>query len=81
MDANLKSIGGFRLEKSELIVYAVITFIVVLWCNYKWNRRYFDRLAAKLPGPPSYPIIGNGHIFAGTPQRKERKRVKTIGEM
>lgn len=69
--ASKHSAGGFRLSKSELTAYAIISFLVVLWCHFKWNRRHFEKLAAKLGGPPAYPIVGTGLEFVGTPQRKE----------
>lgn len=72
MESNFKSTSVFKLGNSELIAYALISFIVVLWCNFKWNRRHFDRLAIKMPGPPAYPIVGNGLHFVGTPQRKKK---------
>jgi len=61
---------SLRLSMPELTVYTIISFIVVLWCNYKWNRRQIERLAAKMKGPPAYPIIGTGFEFIGTPERK-----------
>lgn len=64
------SASGFRLTRSELTAYGVISFLVVLWCHYKWSRRHFEKLAAKMTGPPAYPIIGTGLQFIGTPQRK-----------
>lgn len=66
------STGGLRMTSTELTAYGIISFIVVLWCHYKWNRRHFERLASKLTGPPAYPIIGAGLEFVGTPQRKSK---------
>lgn len=76
--ASKQSVGGFRLTRQELTTYAVISFIVVLWCNYKWSRRHFEKLASKMTGPPAYPIIGAGLQFVGTPQRKEKRKVVNI---
>lgn len=70
------SAGGFRLSRSELIAYAIISFLVVLWCHLKWNRRHYERLAAKMTGPPSYPIVGSGLEFVGTPQQVMEKIIK-----
>lgn len=64
------SVTGFRMSQTELIGYGMISFLVVLWCHYKWTRRRFESLAAKMTGPPAYPIIGAGLEFVGTPQRK-----------
>lgn len=62
--------------KSELTVYATISFLVVLWCNFKWNRRRFERVAAKMKGPQSYPIIGSGLEFVGSPQREYKNAIR-----
>jgi cytochrome P450 family 4 len=64
------SVTGFQMSRTELTGYVVISFLVVLWCHYKWTRRRFENLAAKMTGPPAYPIIGSGLEFVGTPQRK-----------
>lgn len=67
----VQSTDGFPATRYEFIAYyAVIALVVALWGRYKWNRRKFDGLAAKLTGPPSYPIIGTGLQFIGTHQRK-----------
>ncbi|KAF0750338.1 cytochrome P450 4C1-like [Aphis craccivora] len=63
------SAGGIRMTSTELTGYAVISFIVVLWCYFKWKQRPFERVASKMTGPPSYPIIGSGFEFIGTPQQ------------
>ncbi|KAF0760023.1 cytochrome P450 4C1-like [Aphis craccivora] len=68
--------GGLRMTSTELTAYAVISFIVVLWCHYKWNRRHFERVASKMTGPPSYPIIGSGLEFIGTPQQVMERIIK-----
>lgn len=71
METAVRSVEGFRLTSPEFIVYAVISFVVVLWCHSKWSSRHFDRLAAKMTGPPAYPIVGAGLEFIGTPERKD----------
>jgi len=65
------SAGGLRMTSIEFTAYTAICFIVVLWCHYKWNRRHFERVALKMTGLSSYPIIGSGFEFIGTPQRKK----------
>lgn len=67
--------GGFQLSRTDFTTYGVIFFTVVMWCHYKWNRRHFEKVASKMTGPPSYPIIGTGLEFVGTPQRKQNIRI------
>jgi len=68
MDLNLK------FTMIEMIVYMIIVIFVVMWCYFKWHNRYFEELAAKMPGPPGYPIIGVGYQFFGlTSERKKKK--------
>jgi len=56
---------------TEIIVYLSVVIIVVFWCYFKWNNRHFEKLAARMPGPPSYPIIGTGYKFIGSQKRNE----------
>jgi len=56
---------------TELILYAVISFIVILWCYFKWKQRPFERVALKMTGPPAYPIVGFVLELMGTPERKK----------
>ncbi|CAH1715441.1 unnamed protein product [Aphis gossypii] len=54
---------------TELTTYALVSFIVVLWCYFKWKNRHFEKIASKLKGPPSYPIIGSALVSIGTHQQ------------
>ncbi|XP_050545269.1 cytochrome P450 4C1-like isoform X2 [Daktulosphaira vitifoliae] len=54
--------------KAELVSCIIILFLVIFWCRIKWNRRFIDRFAAKLPGPPSYPLVGSALELTGTTQ-------------
>jgi len=65
------SAGGLQMTSTEFTAYTSISFIVVLWCLHKWNRRHFKRVALKMSGLSSYPFIGSGFEFIGTPQRKK----------
>ncbi|XP_016656341.1 cytochrome P450 4C1 [Acyrthosiphon pisum] len=42
----------------EIIVYIIVVIFVVMWCYFKWHNRPFEKLAARMPGPPAYPFIG-----------------------
>ncbi|XP_022175938.1 cytochrome P450 4C1-like [Myzus persicae] len=53
----------------EIIVYLSVVILAVLWCNFKWNNRHFEKLYVKMPGPPSYPIVGIGLQFIGSQEQ------------
>ncbi|XP_050545276.1 cytochrome P450 4C1-like isoform X3 [Daktulosphaira vitifoliae] len=66
----------FWQTKVELVGYVIIIFLSITWCRIKWNRRLIDRFAAKIPGPPSYPLIGSLLEFRGTSQDLVAKMIK-----
>jgi len=55
----------------EIIVYLNVIIIVVLWYYIKLKNRHFEKLAAIMPGPPSYPIVGIGLQFIGSQESNE----------
>lgn len=58
-----------EIKMIEIIYYLIVVILVVLWCYFKWNNRHVEKLAARMPGPPTYPIIGTGYQFIGSPER------------
>jgi len=56
----------------EIIFYPIVVIFVVLWYYFKWNNRHVEKLAAKMPGPPTYPIIGTGFQFIGSSERNKK---------
>lgn len=64
------SAGWLQMTITEFTTYTLVSFIVVLWCYFKWKHRHFEKVASKMKGPPSYPIIGTGLESIGTHQRK-----------
>ncbi|XP_050545258.1 cytochrome P450 4C1-like isoform X1 [Daktulosphaira vitifoliae] len=73
---NSKPLDVFWQTKSELVSYAIILLLLIIWFRIKWNRRFIDRFAAKIPGPPSYPLIGSGLEFVGTSQNVMENFIK-----
>jgi cytochrome P450 family 4 len=74
----MESMDGFGVSIFQFISYGAISLVIALWSYYKWNRRDINRFAAKLKGPPSYPIIGSGLECLGTPQRKLQIIIEVI---
>jgi len=60
----------------EIILYVIVVLFVVIWCYFKWQQRPFEKLAAIMPGPTAYPIIGGGYQFIGL--TSERKKYRNI---
>lgn len=53
---------------SSAIFYSLLIPAMILWFVYwKLSRRRLYQLAAQLPGPEGYPIIGNALELVGTP--------------
>jgi cytochrome P450 family 4 len=50
----------------EIIASIIVVVLVMVWCYFKWQNRHFEKLAASMPGPPAYPIIGSGYQFIGS---------------
>ncbi|KAK9870275.1 hypothetical protein WA026_006362 [Henosepilachna vigintioctopunctata] len=49
------------------IFYFLLVPALILWYAYwKLSRRHMEELAAKIPGVPGYPLIGNALEFTGT---------------
>ncbi|XP_022166735.1 cytochrome P450 4C1-like [Myzus persicae] len=76
MENIIQSVKNFRWTTSELIVYQAIFCFVVIWCQYKWIRRNFEKVAAKMKGPRGYPFIGSSFNFIGTPEQVMKKILK-----
>ncbi|CAI6359143.1 unnamed protein product [Macrosiphum euphorbiae] len=53
----------------EIIAYVIVVVLVVMWCYFKWHNRHFEKLAARMPGPPAYPIIGTAYQFIGSSEQ------------
>lgn len=52
------------------LIVGVATFLVALFVRFRWSRRRFYQLAAKIPGPKGLPIIGSAHKFMTTDPQK-----------
>ncbi|XP_044730246.1 cytochrome P450 4c21-like isoform X2 [Chrysoperla carnea] len=54
------------LVNKIIAVVLLVTVIVVSVRIYLWNYLRMCYYASKLPGPPAYPIIGNGELLFGS---------------
>lgn len=53
-------------SKAEILFILAVSVFLVMLAQYHWKRRRMYRMAAKIPGPPSYPIVGSGLMFIGS---------------
>lgn len=51
-----------------MLFFTIIFIMAALGCYFKWKNRRFEKLSAKLKGPPVYPIIGSCLQFCLRPQ-------------
>ncbi|CAB3245831.1 unnamed protein product [Arctia plantaginis] len=49
-------------------LYLIIGGLATLWFVWRYKHRRMIEIAQKLPGPPSIPLIGNGHQFICKPE-------------
>ncbi|KAL3271099.1 hypothetical protein HHI36_021595 [Cryptolaemus montrouzieri] len=47
------------------LMLSLLTVFVLWIVKYHWSRRRLYELASKIPGPPGYPIVGNGFDWMG----------------
>lgn len=66
---------GYDIIILDIIVYSIIVLTVMLWYISRWRARRFEKIAASMNGPPSYPIVGSWLNFIGTPNRKENNKL------
>eukprot|EP00102_Acyrthosiphon_pisum_P012638 XP_008181891.1 PREDICTED: cytochrome P450 4V2-like [Acyrthosiphon pisum] len=64
----------------EIIAYIIGIVLVMVWCYFKWQNRRFEKLAAIMPGPPAYPIIGIGYTFFGSSEHVMSKIIDLVKE-
>ncbi|XP_022175937.1 cytochrome P450 4C1-like [Myzus persicae] len=62
----------------EIIAYMIVVVFVMIWSYFKWHNRRFEKLAARMSGPPSYPIIGTGYLFTGSSEQVMSKIIDTV---
>ncbi|KAG8261954.1 hypothetical protein J6590_063500 [Homalodisca vitripennis] len=48
-----------------VLFYAVCLLLLTMYLRFRWQYRHVLATAAKLPCPPTLPLIGNAHLFFG----------------
>jgi hypothetical protein len=55
-----------------MVLLLVIIFLLLFYVHFRVRRRRMEALAAKISGPPAWPLVGNALQFLGTTQGKQR---------
>lgn len=58
---------------SNVLISVVLASLVYFIIAFKWKVRKLEALAAQLPGPQGWPIIGNALEFWGSPEGQYNK--------
>uniref|UniRef100_A0A0K8TV51 Cytochrome p450 n=1 Tax=Epiphyas postvittana TaxID=65032 RepID=A0A0K8TV51_EPIPO len=63
----------------SLTLVAMVTTLAALvyWLLWRWRNRRLLELAAKVPGPPALPVLGNALLFMASPN----EQLKLIGDL
>lgn len=51
---------------TEILMVLIISVSIILCVQYHWKRWRLYRMAAKIPGPIGYPLIGSALMFVGS---------------
>lgn len=56
----------------------LILCLLLCYMSFRFRRRRMEALAAKLPGPPAWPLIGNALQFLGSSHGKGRYSLSAL---
>lgn len=54
------------LSVTNAFFYLLVPTVVLYYVYYRMGRKRLYELAAKIPGPDGYPLLGNAHEFVGS---------------
>lgn len=54
------------LAPSGIFYYLLVPAIVLAYAYFRYTRRHLYELAAKIPGPEGFPLLGSAHEFLGS---------------
>ncbi|KAG7303310.1 hypothetical protein JYU34_011795 [Plutella xylostella] len=56
------------LSWSSTVLAAITAGVLGYWLHWRWSHRRMLQLAARLPGPRAWPVIGNALMFMRRPE-------------